>query len=166
MDAERTPYQSLIPIMNNRVFHKSVQRSDSSFPNLLTTPMRPSLTGMTLPISTSMASVPASIRSSLVTTASVLLPGQYQHIPLPAYHFKSAYQSVLKCPITNLQTAMIEMALDIVCFLPSGSTSRATLRASEVAMSVLAAVTAKMIQLGLEMCFRIRSLIWTSISLG
>lgn len=34
----------------------------------------PSLTGMTLPINTSMASVPASIRSSLVTTASVLLP--------------------------------------------------------------------------------------------
>lgn len=41
---------------------------------LFTTPMMPSLTGMTLPIRTSMASVPASIRSSLVTTARVLLP--------------------------------------------------------------------------------------------
>lgn len=51
-------------------------------------------------------------------------------------------------------------------FLPSGSTSRATLRASEVAMSVFAAVTARMMQLGFEMCFKIRSLIWTSMSLG
>lgn len=51
-------------------------------------------------------------------------------------------------------------------FLPSGSTSRATLRASEVAMSVLAAVTARIMQLGLEMCFRIKSLIWISMSLG
>lgn len=33
-------------------------------------------------------------------------------------------------------------------------------------MSVLAAVTARMMQLGLEMCFRIRSLICTSMSLG
>lgn len=43
--------------------------------------------------------------------------------------------------------------------LPSGSTSRATFRASDVAMSVLAAVTARMMQLGLEMCFRMSSLI-------
>ena len=50
--------------------------------------------------------------------------------------------------------------------LPSGSTSRATLRASEVAMSVLAAVTARMMELGLEMYFRISSLIWISMSLG
>lgn len=41
---------------------------------LFTTPIMPSLTGMTLPIRTSMASVPASIKSSLVTTARVLLP--------------------------------------------------------------------------------------------
>ena len=41
---------------------------------LLTTPIMPNLTGMTLPINMSIASVPASIRSSLVTTASVLLP--------------------------------------------------------------------------------------------
>ena len=50
--------------------------------------------------------------------------------------------------------------------VPSVSTSRATFRASEVAMSVLAAVTARMMQLGLEICFRISSLIWSSMSLG
>lgn len=58
-------------------------------PDLLTTPMRPSLTGMTRPISTSIASVPASIRSSLVTTASVLLPGEAQS-------FKSAIKGIFK----------------------------------------------------------------------
>ena len=113
--------------------------------------MRPSLTGMTRPISTSIASVPASIRSSLVTTASVLLPGEAQS-------FKSASKGLFKTWKKNLIIQMFS--------LPSGSTSRATLRASEVAMSVLAAVTARMMQLGLEMCFRIRSLIWTSMSLG
>lgn len=50
--------------------------------------------------------------------------------------------------------------------LPSGSTSRATLRASEVAMSVFAAVTAKMMEFGLEMNLKISSLIWISMSLG
>lgn len=35
---------------------------------------------MTLPINTSMASVPASIKSSFVTTASVLLPKQKRHL--------------------------------------------------------------------------------------
>lgn len=46
------------------------------------------------------------------------------------------------------------------------STSRATLSASEVAMSVLAAVTARMMELGLEMYLKINSLIWISMSLG
>lgn len=51
-------------------------------------------------------------------------------------------------------------------YLPSVSTSRATLRASEVAMSVLAAVTARMMELGLEMYLKISSLIRISMSLG
>lgn len=61
---------------------------------------------------------------------------------------------------------------DITCrkfkrsHLPSGSTSRATLSASEVAMSVFAAVTAKMMEFGLEMNLKISSLIWISMSLG
>lgn len=115
---------------------------------LLTTPMRPSLTGMTRPISTSMASVPASIRSSLVTTASVLLPAETEVLDERTVNDGSHFSFSLSLS------------------LPSGSTSRATFRASEVAMSVLAAVTARMMQLGLEMCFRMRSLIWTSMSFG
>ena len=50
--------------------------------------------------------------------------------------------------------------------LPSGSTSLANLSASEVARSVLAAVTARMILLGLEMYCRHMSLICTSMSSG
>ena len=46
------------------------------------------------------------------------------------------------------------------------STSRATFKASEVAMSVLAAVTARMMEFGLEMYLNINSLIWISMSLG
>lgn len=42
--------------------------------DLFTTPMMPSLTGITLPMSTSIASVPASMRSSFVITARVLRP--------------------------------------------------------------------------------------------
>lgn len=49
---------------------------------------------------------------------------------------------------------------------PSGSTSRATLSASEVAMSVFAAVTARMMEFGFEMNLKINSLIWISMSLG
>lgn len=41
---------------------------------LLYSPMIPNLTGITLPHKTSIASVPASIRSNLVTTANVLRP--------------------------------------------------------------------------------------------
>lgn len=56
---------------------------------LFTTPIIPSLTGMTLPIRTSMASVPASIRSSLVTTARVLLPDGGEHIQNTTGHTQS-----------------------------------------------------------------------------
>lgn len=66
--------------------------------------------------------LPASIRSSFVTTAKVLLP--------------------------------------------SGSTSFAIFIASLVAISVLAAVTAKIMEFGLEIYFTIRFLIWFSISSG
>uniref|UniRef100_A0A8W7Q0F7 Uncharacterized protein n=1 Tax=Anopheles coluzzii TaxID=1518534 RepID=A0A8W7Q0F7_ANOCL len=86
------------------------------------TPMMPSFTGMTRPHRMSIASVPASIRSSLVSTASVRRP--------------------------------------------SGSTSFAILSASLVAMSVLAAVTASMIEFGFSMYFSTRSLICASMSSG
>lgn len=51
-------------------------------------------------------------------------------------------------------------------FLPSGSTSLASLRASEVARSVFAAVTAKMIEFGLLMYMVHISRIWNSMSGG
>lgn len=66
--------------------------------------------------------LPASMRSSLVTTAKVLLP--------------------------------------------SGSTSLDILIASLVAMSVLAAVTARIIEFGFPIYLIIRFLIWFSISSG
>lgn len=116
---------------------------------LFTIPIIPSFTGMTLPISTSIASVPASIRSSLVTTARVLLPEESN---TPGY--KKNTPRDIKCRKCNCS------------HLPSGSTSRATLSASEVAMSVFAAVTAKMMEFGLEMNLKINSLIWISMSLG
>ena len=48
---------------------------------LFMTPMIPNLTGMTLPHKMSMASVPASMRSSFVTTASVRRPsGQFKSV--------------------------------------------------------------------------------------
>lgn len=104
---------------------------------LFTTPIMPSLMGMTLPIRTSMASVPASIRSSLVTTARVLLPG------------------ARKCAKTDLVSLDHQQETQVgetsSGHQPSASTSRATFRASEVAMSVLAAVTARMMEFGLEM---------------
>ena len=71
---------------------------------LLITPIIPSLTGITLPQRMSMASVPASMRSSLVMTAKVLRP--------------------------------------------SGSMSLAILSDSEVAMSALAGLTARIIEFG------------------
>lgn len=56
----------------------------------------PSLTGMTLPINTSMASVPASIRSSLVTTASVLLPEEkYTHLDTENTASRSVNEEVM-----------------------------------------------------------------------
>ena len=115
----------------------------------LTTPIMPSLTGMTLPISTSIASVPASIKSSFVTTANVLLPKNKQN----------------RCKIMkNLNTTkMFKYKWD---GLPSGSTSRATFKASDVAMSVFAAVTANIIEFGFEMYLKIKSFIWNSMSLG
>lgn len=50
--------------------------------------------------------------------------------------------------------------------LPSGSTSLEIFSASDVAISVLAAVTARMMEFGLLMNRRMSSLIWSSISLG
>ena len=50
--------------------------------------------------------------------------------------------------------------------LPSGSTSRANLRPSELARSVLAAVTARMMAFGFVMYLRIISRICFSISFG
>lgn len=49
---------------------------------------------------------------------------------------------------------------------PSGSTSRASFKPSELAKSWLAAVTARMIELGLVMNLRSMSLIWRSMSFG
>ena len=49
---------------------------------------------------------------------------------------------------------------------PCGSTSLASLSASEVARSVLAADTARMIEFGLEMYLRHKSLINASMSCG
>lgn len=73
---EHLVYQHiLISTMSDGLsYYVYVSHNSKCSSDLLTTPMRPSLTGMTLPISTSIASVPASIRSSLVTTARVLLP--------------------------------------------------------------------------------------------
>ncbi len=142
---------------------------------LLTTPISPSLTGMTLPMRTSIASVPASIRSSLVTTASVLRPNSRKENNLNAVslkknlHHTAMWKNItshklkgtdIVCKKTHKQTK-----INLICW-PSGSTSRATFRASEVAMSVFAAVTAKMMQLGLLMYFKISSRICSSISLG
>lgn len=50
--------------------------------------------------------------------------------------------------------------------LPSGSTSFAILIASLVAMSVLAAVTAKIMEFGFAIYLIIRFLIWFSMSSG
>ena len=50
--------------------------------------------------------------------------------------------------------------------LPSGSTDLAKLRASEVARSVLAGVTARIKQVSLQMNCMIMSLIWVSMSAG
>lgn len=50
--------------------------------------------------------------------------------------------------------------------LPSGSTSLAILRLSDVAMSVLAVTTANMIEFGFAMYFKTNSLICCSISCG
>ena len=49
---------------------------------------------------------------------------------------------------------------------PSGSISLAILSASEVAMSALAGETARMMELGFWMYFRISVLIWASMSSG
>ena len=87
-----------------------------------TTPIIPSLTGMTFPVRRSTASVPSSMMSSFVQTASVLLP--------------------------------------------FGSISRASFRASDVARSVLAAWTAKMMHLGFDMYSWIMSRICFSMSSG
>lgn len=69
--------------------------------------MSPSLTGMTRPISTSIASVPASIRSSLVTTASVLLPGEAQS-------FKSASKGIIKLEKkSDYQNVFLTIGVDL-----------------------------------------------------
>ena len=49
---------------------------------------------------------------------------------------------------------------------PSGSTSRANLMLSEVAMSALAAETASMIEFGFTIYLAMSDLIWPSISSG
>ena len=68
--------------------------------------------------------------------------------------------------------SVIKYVLPLTCnekarrYSPSWSTSLASLRASEVARSVLAAVTARMMELGLLMYRRHISRTWISISSG
>ena len=50
--------------------------------------------------------------------------------------------------------------------LPSGSTSLAIFRLSDVAISALAALTAKIIEFGFWINFEISARIWVSISSG
>lgn len=65
--------------------------------------------------------------------------------------------------ITHIKSTLVRTPIVRV---PSGSTSRANLRPSEFAKSVLAAVTARIIQAGRDMYFRSISLICFSMSLG
>lgn len=67
----------------------------------------PSLTGMTLPINTSIASVPASIRSSLVTTAKVLLP-KYTDKMVSPFMIYDFFQNNTKLPINLIKQSKDE----------------------------------------------------------
>lgn len=77
--------------------------------DLFTTPMMPSFTGITLPMSTSIASVPASMRSSFVITARVLRPtkrkthSQGCFVLIKAQHSQSSSYSCIKCNRSNQQ---------------------------------------------------------------
>ena len=58
--------------------NKDITKHKFIISNLLTTPIIPSLTGITRPRRTSSASVPASMRSSLLTTSSVRRPDRHK----------------------------------------------------------------------------------------
>lgn len=68
---------------------------------------------------------------------------------------------------SNWISAKWYLLIQLLCLcLPCGSTSLAILRASELARSVLAGVTARIKQLSLVMNCNSMSLIWCSISMG
>ena len=114
----------------------------------LITPIMPSLTGITRPHKMSMASVPASIKSSLVITAKVLLPSG-----------STSLAEKFEWKICEFFFSKFKTKLLLKKFLP-------IFRLSEVAISALAADTARMIELGLAMNFISKVLIWTSMSSG
>lgn len=68
-----------------------------------------------------------------------------------------------RCLGTHIKSTLVKTPIVRV---PSGSTSRANFKPSELAKSVLAAVTARMMAFGFEIYFRSMSLICRSISRG
>lgn len=79
--------------------------------DLLTTPIMPSLMGMTRPSSTSRASVPASIKSSLLTTSSVLRPERTQVMNTLLSH--SAVQCVIM--ISGILCMLLTIGIHLSC---------------------------------------------------
>lgn len=128
-----------------RIFpHKHVTLTEFCNLEVMTIPL---LRGKSLFSRMSRASVPSSIKSSLVMTPIVLVPEKSE---VPNWHNISADQSMHEQHGT----------------LPWGSTSLAILRASELARSVLAGETARMRQLSLLMNSKSMLRIWISMSGG
>ena len=90
-------------------------------------------------------------------------PARISTTSVPASLEKCQFSTNIRVIPTHMRSTLVSTPIVRV---PSGSTSRASLRPSEFAKSVLAAVTARMIHEGLEIYFMSISRICFSISRG